>query len=100
MPTSAELFEVLSGAHDALGWATVAGMTKLRLRVRAYADGREWSVCIFVNGHEIDDKDAPGWTSETWIDADDSTDTIRAAAIVMAEDLQAQRELTLPGSAA
>jgi len=106
MPKSAELFEMLTGVSHGLGWAMLAGFTKFGVRVRAYADGRPWSACMLVDGFEIevtgraDDKGALGWTAETWISVDDAEDTIRAAAVVTAEDLEVQSEQVWSGMAA
>lgn len=106
MPTSSELFELFESLQCGAGWAALAGFEGLRVRVRAYADGREWSACMLIDGYEMeitgrgDDKGALGWTSETWIGANDTAEILAAAAMVTAEDLQAQSELTWSGIAA
>jgi hypothetical protein len=106
VPTYAELLEFFREIHNSLGWALMVGESRVRLRVRAYLDGREWSACMMINGFEMeitgrpDDKGALGWTSETWIEAEDTRETVEAAAMVTAEDLRAQAERCWSGIAA
>lgn len=106
MPTFAELLELFESLQCGAGWAALAGFTGLRVRVRVYADGREWSACMLIDGFEMeitgrgDDKGALGWTSEAWIGADAVAEILSAAAMVMVKDLQSQSELTWSGIAA